>query len=75
MRSKNILLVDMVHELDIDVFQEECNIKLRMYSQEGRFVNIQPVTPLSGGFGAFITYLDKPAITTDKSEDTTYGTP
>lgn len=75
MRSKNILKLDTVHDLDLDVFTEECNQKLRKYSQEGRLVGIQPVTTLDGGFGAFITYWDKQPEKTEKTEDIIPGTP
>lgn len=75
MRSKNVLMLDTVHDLDLDVFTEECNARLRRYSQEGRLVNIQPITTLDGGFGAIITYWDKQPKTTDKSKDITLDTP
>jgi|GEM_PF-4553374 len=64
--SKNHIEVSVVHDNDPKVFQEELNQLLRDLA--GRVIDIAAVTPLHGGFGAYVSHFAHPIETEIKTE-------
>lgn len=66
--SKNCLLVEAVYDDNPVVFTDELNEKLKRYSLEGRLHDVTPI-PALYGFGAYITYWDKPPVDKQLTKD------
>lgn len=62
----NSIVVSVVHDNDPKVFEEELNHKLRDLA--GRVIDIAPVTPFSGGFGAYISHFEDLLESDNKAE-------
>lgn len=65
-KSTNYIEIAVIHDNDPKVFEEELNQKLRDLA--GRVIDIAPVTPFSGGFGAYISHFPSIVEIEDKAE-------
>lgn len=57
--------VSVIHDQDPKVFQEELNRLLRDLA--GKVLDICPITPLHGGFGAYVSHFPKTEQSTEVS--------